>query len=425
MRIFTLFLLLTLTASVLTSQVSINTTNAPPDPSAMLDISSSDKGLLIPRLLEVQRVGISAPALGLLVFQTDGVSGFYYYFGNEWLHLTEGVINMSNNNIPKWDGQKLTNSELFESGGNIGIGTTNPTQKLDVDGQIRIQGGDPEQGKVLTSANDGTGTWKTIGNEHINAGNGLEWNGDTLNSVWTQSGNNIFYNNTGNMGIGTNNPDALLTLSNTATVLKLHNPDTIGRLAIEFARGNTLFGMDSLTDWRIGNIDNTLLFTSAQDSTEKKIIVITHNNRVGIGIEEPTSTLDVDGKIRGKAICAYRRLTATASTTATNGVYLNDLSIQMLLQKGDIVKVDLACNIWNSGDSHTHMMIASPGETGIWLQTPNWISNRGVNRSGGYSTGIFKSNTNGQVTFVPSWHVSSLTGYAVYCNINAHIIGKE
>jgi len=209
--------LLFLVSTFLNAQVSINTTNAPPDPSAMLDISSSDKGILIPRLNEAQRNQLTNATTGLMVFQTDNVMGFYYWAGTQWLHLSETPLSLSANTIPKWDGQKLTNSELFESGGNIGIGTTNPTQKLDVDGQIRIQGGEPEQGKVLTSASDGTGTWESIGNEHINAGKGLEWNGDTLHSVWTQnqSGNNIFYNNIGNVGIGTNNPTAPLEIFST------------------------------------------------------------------------------------------------------------------------------------------------------------------------------------------------------------------
>ncbi len=49
--------------------------------SAALDIKSTTKGLLIPRVTQAQRTAISSPALGLLVFQTDGTAGFYYYNG--------------------------------------------------------------------------------------------------------------------------------------------------------------------------------------------------------------------------------------------------------------------------------------------------------------------------------------------------------
>lgn len=42
--------------------------------------------------------------------------------------------------------------------GKVGIGTNSPTQNLDIDGSIRIRGGSPGAGKVLTASADGTGS---------------------------------------------------------------------------------------------------------------------------------------------------------------------------------------------------------------------------------------------------------------------------
>lgn len=82
------FLLLSFTFG----QVSISNTASPPDPSSMLDISGSGKGLLIPRMTMAQRNAIPLPANALMVYQTDNASGFYYNHGTplapEWIYLS-------------------------------------------------------------------------------------------------------------------------------------------------------------------------------------------------------------------------------------------------------------------------------------------------------------------------------------------------
>ena len=57
-----------------------------PDESAMLDISATDKGMLVPRLSSAQRTAISSPANGLLVFDTD-TGSFWFYQGSAWKNL--------------------------------------------------------------------------------------------------------------------------------------------------------------------------------------------------------------------------------------------------------------------------------------------------------------------------------------------------
>jgi hypothetical protein len=63
---------------------SINTTGAIAAPSAILDVTSTTQGVLVPRMTTAQRNAISSPATGLLIFQTDGTAGFYYYTGSAW-----------------------------------------------------------------------------------------------------------------------------------------------------------------------------------------------------------------------------------------------------------------------------------------------------------------------------------------------------
>lgn len=64
------------------AQVAINDDSSTPETSAMLDVKSTSKGLLPPRMLQSQRTGISNPASGLVVYQTDIPSGLYVNTGS-------------------------------------------------------------------------------------------------------------------------------------------------------------------------------------------------------------------------------------------------------------------------------------------------------------------------------------------------------
>lgn len=90
-KLFTFGVLLgtSMTALAQKDNVGIGTTK--PDNSAALEVNSTNKGLLIPRLSLQQRNNIQAPATGLMVFQTDMLSGFYFYDGKDWKPLTSAT----------------------------------------------------------------------------------------------------------------------------------------------------------------------------------------------------------------------------------------------------------------------------------------------------------------------------------------------
>lgn len=119
-------LLLLLIVQVNAQNVGINEDGAAPDPSALLDIQSETKGVLIPRMLENQRIAIPVPATGLMVYQTNNDSGFYYYNGAIWSKLGNGA---GGSNFWKNDGNNIFNTNT----GNVGIGTEEPYAKLQID----------------------------------------------------------------------------------------------------------------------------------------------------------------------------------------------------------------------------------------------------------------------------------------------------
>ena len=110
-------------------QFSVSNDNSPPDNSAMLDVKSVSKGVLFPRMTLVQRNAIISSATGLLVFCTDN-NQFYTNTGTPasptWLAINTQWI--SNGTI------------LYFNGGSVGIGTSSPSAKLDIFGNLAING---------------------------------------------------------------------------------------------------------------------------------------------------------------------------------------------------------------------------------------------------------------------------------------------
>jgi hypothetical protein len=62
-----------------------------PDGSAILDLTATNMGMLVPRLTTAQRVAIVAPATGLLVYDTDFIQ-FWYFDGTIWVPISSGAV---------------------------------------------------------------------------------------------------------------------------------------------------------------------------------------------------------------------------------------------------------------------------------------------------------------------------------------------
>jgi hypothetical protein len=90
-NLFCLFLL-TLSISA-NAQVSVNNDNSLPDNSAMLDVKSTVKGILVPRMTAAEMLLIPTPATGLMVYNTTG-QAFYNYSGTAWVMLAAGSANI-------------------------------------------------------------------------------------------------------------------------------------------------------------------------------------------------------------------------------------------------------------------------------------------------------------------------------------------
>jgi hypothetical protein len=86
-----------------------------PHPTALLELYSTSKGLLIPRMTQAERDAISSPATGLLIYQTDNTPGFYYWNGTAWIPL----LSSSSGSGLFWSltGNSITGTEFLTPSG--------------------------------------------------------------------------------------------------------------------------------------------------------------------------------------------------------------------------------------------------------------------------------------------------------------------
>ncbi|MDP1622362.1 MAG: hypothetical protein Q8M08_08475 [Bacteroidales bacterium] len=96
------------------SQVSINNDGSAPHASAMLEVKSTSRGLLLPRMTFASRP--AAPATGLAIYQLDNGPGIYYYDGAAWQKMSLAAYDFWNPN----------GSDIYFNSGRVAIGINSP-----------------------------------------------------------------------------------------------------------------------------------------------------------------------------------------------------------------------------------------------------------------------------------------------------------
>ncbi|MCX6320105.1 MAG: hypothetical protein NTW29_22690 [Bacteroidetes bacterium] len=172
--------------------VSMNNTSTLANSSAILDMTSTTKGVLIPRMTSLQRTSINTPATGLLVYDTN-LSVFMFFNGNNW-------TNINGNGVSDWN---VNGIDIFNNNtGNVGIGTNVPAARLAVDSSIMVDQANSNQG-FLDRSSLYFGSDKKVGivRSFLTGSSGRNGMG-----FFTNNTRRMTIDSTGQVGIGTINP---------------------------------------------------------------------------------------------------------------------------------------------------------------------------------------------------------------------------
>lgn len=278
MRRITICFVFLLQYSMLSAQsVGIGTTT--PNASAQLDITSANKGILIPRMTAAQRAAIVSPANGLMVYETTSNS-LWVYNGTVWVQYGSGGTSL-------WteSGNNIYNSNV----GNVGIGTSTPSSKFSVAGNLLVTGGDisindPSATVFFRVSNSARASVALSGvNDDLSIGT-LALNDLGKMYFKTQSVNRMTIEPNGDVGIGFTSPSYKLDVNG--------NTRTVGNFIAE----DGYIQIKNTADTKLWNIQyssssDRLLFL--EQGVER--VILQNGGNVGIGETFPAEKLHVNG----------------------------------------------------------------------------------------------------------------------------------
>ncbi len=292
MRIGQLIFLLLLNQSVLLAQTGVAIGGNTVHGSAVMDMSKSKKGVLIPRLTQTARLAINKPAEGLLVYDSTN-NRMYQYQDGVWRYLVNNLFWM----------KSLSGNYIF-SADSVGLGTASPDKRLEVIGNIRgrsslladgsVGAGNLLQGADITSS--GTlgvgGTATIVGNITVQGNTNID-NTSPLLQLEENGQAKAFMQASGNdLRMGTNSGN-----TSGETIIRMNGTDiisidTTSSFRVLTAGGGNISMGQKLTRSVTGNENMMPILYGKVYNNNADVWMSTNGvvNRTGTGIYEVQSS---------------------------------------------------------------------------------------------------------------------------------------
>jgi len=279
---------------IMDAQVAINDDGTPPHSSAMLDVSSTSLGLLIPRMPTANRLTMSAVE-GMIVFDT-GYNEFYFYNGSVWQELSAGSLWLRSG----------SHTYLANPNDKVGIGTSTPSQPISiltstVGAFFEAKSTAGWAGLIIDKAavsGKGYIIFRTGGSSKWYTGT-LANNDYAISTTSSSSGSKLYIESSGDVGIGTNAPAYALDILRPAGVnafLRVKSGNLAGLFLDKGAiddNGYILYRTNGSNDWAAGTIGNQDYAISTSPSLSDCKLYIESGGNVGIGTTSPKGKFHV------------------------------------------------------------------------------------------------------------------------------------
>jgi hypothetical protein len=317
-----------------TAQVGISATNTPPNASAMLDVSSTNKGLLPPRMSTAQRNAIPSPADGLLVFDTNTQS-YWYRRSSTWTELPQSTAAVNFWQQTGAGGNEIKNTNTG------GFWSANPTtvayNNAIIPTTAPMNGEGTRMMWIPSRSAFRVGTTLSISA----IGDDKAWDKDSIGLFSFAAGLS-----TKAIGIGSTAFGAITNASGQFSFASGVRTTASGYYSSAFGDYTTANGSNSTAIGRANtpNINGLFMVGNGQPGTPYTAFIIRQDNsRVGIGVENPLAPLHVGGfnlLTGGQSSFFY-----TYNTAFTNSASGYQANTSILAENGIISKTYLGAAV--------------------------------------------------------------------------------